>query len=150
MKVPGTYKLRCLWVIAGFFISFSVPPAHAVTPYWKLMVSEPLGLSAGGGLRFDGGGSMDPFIDVDAGTGGGRVGIGLDGLGDGFGFGLRGSLMRTWLEPIDVDKNQTYLGLDIMLGYDQLSLQLGSYYRIQGDGGSADEWLTTIGFGFRM
>lgn len=127
----------------------TVVPSSAVQPYWGLRLGTPLGLSVSGGVRFSDPGSVDfsPGLEAELGSGGGRVMLGLDNLGQGFGAGVKAGLLRTWLEPIDLDEDQTYLGLVFQIGYDQLFGELSGYRRIEGDD---DEWLTSIGVGFRM
>jgi hypothetical protein len=88
-----------------------------------------------------------PSLEAEVGSGGGRIMLGLDNLGEGFGAGVKAGLLRTWLEPIDLDEDQTYLGLVFQIGYDQLFTELSGYRRIEGDD---EEWLTSIGIGFRM
>ena len=67
--------------------------------------------------------------------------------GEGLGVGLKGSLLRTWFEPIGADKNTTYMGMELQGGISSIVLSLGGYRRIDGDG---DGWLGTISLGIRL
>lgn len=67
--------------------------------------------------------------------------------GNGFGTAIKASYLRTWFEPISVDEDQGYLGVELQGGYDDLLASIGGYRRIQGDD---DGWLATFGLGFRF
>lgn len=88
-----------------------------------------------------------PVLEADVGIGGGRLALGMDSLGDGFGAGIKAAYIQTWFEPVDADPNQSYLGLELEAGLDRLFGRLGFLRRVEGDG---DGWLTTFGLGFRM
>ena len=99
------------------------------------------------GLRADGDG-LQPAVALEAGIGGGRVSVGADSLGEGFGWGFKASLLRTWLEPVDVPEDQTYLGVDLELGYEVLFASIGGYVQIEGD--DDDELIATLAIGIRL
>ena len=71
----------------------------------------------------------------------------MDALGDGFGYGIKGGILRTWLEPVGADRDNTYFGFELEGGYERIILALGGYRRIEGDG---DGWLATVSIGFRL
>lgn len=145
MRMFG-WRLGWMMAVAGLCAAVH---AEAANGYWGLRLGTPLGISASAGLRLGDAGSkaFHPSVEVEAGTGGGRIMLGLDNLGDGFGAGLKAGLLRSWFEPIDLDEDQTYLGLVGQIGYDRLFMELSGYRRIEGDD---SDWLSTIGFGFRM
>ncbi len=121
--------------------------AQAADTFLTLRASTPLIASAGGGLRLGSpDGSMRPTIQGEAGIGGGRISLGLDNTGEGaWGYGVKASILRTWIEAIDVDEDQTFLGVDLDLSIRQLFFSLGGYRRISnGD----DDWMVSAGIGF--
>lgn len=114
---------------------------------YVLRVSTPMMLSAGAGFKFgEPTGALRPGIMAEAGIGGGKISVGLDNLGEGgFGYGIKGSFLQTWLEPIDVDEDVSYLGVDGELSINRLILSLGGYRRVSsGD----DDWIVSAGLGF--
>ncbi|MCB1101503.1 MAG: hypothetical protein KDL10_04025 [Kiritimatiellae bacterium] len=117
--------------------------------YTGLTLSSPLLLSGTAGYRFgdDLAPGFKPIVEAEAGIGGGQLSVGLDSLGTGLGAAIKASMLRTWFEPIDLDPDQTYLGLQLLIGYDQLVAGVGGYRRIEGDD---DEWLSMIILGFRL
>jgi hypothetical protein len=112
-----------------------------------LRVSTPLIASGSAGLRLGGrDDGLQPVAQVEAGVGGGKVAVGLDSLGrKNLGYGIKAALLRTWFEPIEVDEDQTFLGLEGELSVKQLVFNLGGYRRVS-DGD--DEWLVSAGIGF--
>lgn len=72
----------------------------------RLHLSTPLVLSASYGWTF--GGEIGPrnLLELEAGLGGGKILLGRDTMGPGFGYGLKAALMRTWLFPVEVDEDQ--------------------------------------------
>lgn len=131
----------------AFAVLAAVSPARAADTFLTLRASTPLIASAGGGLRLGSeDGSMRPTIQGEAGIGGGRISLGLDNTGEGaWGYGVKASILRTWVEAIDVDEDQTFLGVDVDLSLKQLVFSLGGYRRI-GDGD--DDWMVSAGIGF--
>jgi hypothetical protein len=119
----------------------------AAEGFLLLRVSTPLIASGGAGLRLGGGdGGLQPVTQVEAGIGGGKLAIGLDTLGQSnLGYGIKAAILRTWFEPIEVDEDQTFLGLEAELGIRQLVFHLGGYRRVS-DGD--DDWLVSAGIGF--
>lgn len=98
-----------------------------------LKVGSPLMVSGAAGLRFTSPlRPWTPSVQAEAGIGGGKILIGGDTLGKGFGVGVKAVLLRTWLEPIGVDPDTTYLGADFELGFKQLVGSLGAYVRVEG------------------
>lgn len=121
--------------------------AQAAEPFVVLRVSTPLVASAAAGLRFGHGqDALHPVIQAEVGIGGGKIALGLDstGIGD-FGYGLKAAIIRTWIEPLEVDDNQTFLGLEGEISIYQLIFNIGGYRRV-GDGD--DDWLLSAGLGF--
>lgn len=111
-----------------------------------LRVSTPFIASGAAAYRFGPpDGEYHPGIMAEAGVGGGKVAIGLDNHGSkSFGFGLRGALFRTWLEPVGVDEDQDFLGLEGEMSFKRLVFNIGGYRRISsGD----DDWLGVGGIG---
>lgn len=111
-----------------------------------LRVSTPFIASGAAAYRFGpSDGHYHPGILIEAGIGGGKIAVGLDNHGSGhFGFGLRGALLRTWIEPISVDEDQDFLGLEGELSFKRLIFNIGGYRRISsGD----DDWLGVGGIG---
>ncbi len=90
--------------------------------------------------------NLRPPLQVEAGIGGGKLLMGIDNTGDAsWGYGLKASLLRTWFEPIDVDRDQSFLGLHAELSIQRLVASIGGYRRIS-DGD--DNWLGSVGLGF--
>lgn len=91
--------------------------------------------------------ALRPVLEGEAGIGGGKIMLGVDSIGEGLGLGLKGSVLRTWFEPIGADKNNTYMGVEIQGSLSSFVLSLGGYRRVHGDG---DGWLGTISLGVRL
>jgi hypothetical protein len=118
-------------------------------PTLQLRVSTPMIVSGAAGLRFGPpDGRYQPALEVEAGVGGGRVAVGLDNHGAGsFGYGIKGALLRTWIEPIGVDENQSFLGVEGEWSIKRMIFSLGGYRRISaGD----DDWLASAGIAIRF
>ncbi|MEM0965745.1 MAG: hypothetical protein AAGJ81_06330 [Verrucomicrobiota bacterium] len=120
--------------------------------YLGINISSPLVVSGTAGLYLDSGvevGSqaLRTGIEGELGIGGGKILIGMDTIGQGLGYGIKGSLLRTWFEPIGADEDNTYLGLEVQGSIQSLILSLGGYRRVDGDG---DGWLGTVSLGFRF
>ena len=129
-----------------FFLP-ALPGAQAADGFSVLRLSTPLIFSGSLGLRLgDDPESLRPTLQAEAGVGGGRVAIGFDHTGAStLGFGIKAALLRTWLEPIEVDKDQTFLGLEAEASIKRLIFNVGGYGRL-GDGN--DDWLVSTGLGF--
>jgi hypothetical protein len=136
-KISGLGLMLCLLGQAAF----------AADGFTVLRVSTPLIVSGSAGLRFgDDASALRPTLQAEAGVGGGRIAIGFDNTGhSSLGFGLKAALLRTWFEPVEVDEEQNFLGLEAELSIKKLLLNAGGYRRI-GDGD--DDWLTSVGLGF--
>lgn len=121
----------------------------AMEPFTLIRVSTPLIVSGSAGLRLgtDDGTALRPSVQVEAGIGGGRVAVGLDKAGSAHfvGYAIKGAILQTWLESIDVDEDQTFLGLETELSIQRLLLSVGGYRRVS-DGD--DDWLVSAGIGF--
>jgi hypothetical protein len=95
------------------------------------------------------------LLQADAGSGGGRVslGVGARALVDEPGFrgtvgvGLRASLVRTWGSPIGTEPGLTYLGPELDLSVVRANLTLGVLWRVSGDAGSSALFAWGVGFG---
>jgi hypothetical protein len=138
---------RCI-LMAAFALAL-IAAASAET-FTGLTLSQPLLLSGNAGVRFGDpmGAGMKPVLEGEAGVGGGRLMLGLESFGQGFGGGIKASMLRTWLEPIGgLDTDQTYLGVELQGGYSQLILGLGGYRLIDGDD---SDWTGTVSLGFRF
>ena len=124
-------KMR-LASIAGLLMALSALTAPAESML-ALKVGAPLMVGGAAGLRFAS--PMRPWtpsVQAEAGIGGGKLLVGGDTLGKGFGVGVRAVLLRTWLEPLGVDPDTTYLGADFELGFKHLVGSLGAYVRVEG------------------
>lgn len=123
-------------------------PARAVEPSLVMRVSTPLIFSAAAGLQFGEGEGYHPVIQAEAGIGGGKIAIGLDSSEPGyFGPAIKAAFLRTWFEPVDVDEDQSFLGLEGEIDIQRMVLNLGGYRRV-GDGD--DDWLVSAGIGFKF
>jgi hypothetical protein len=125
----------------------ATPFSYAADSFLVGRLSTPLLASASWGVRFgDKTGNLRPSMQAEAGIGGGKLALGFDSTGDaGFGFGLKASFLRTWMEPIDVDEDQDFLGVEGEFSIKRLILNVGGYRRV---GNGADDWLTSAGVGF--
>ncbi len=130
----------------------ATPSFSTAEGFFGLKASAPLLVSGSGGFYL--GGPTDPgvtelrpVIEGELGLGGGKILAGMDTVGTGFGYGIKGAIMRTWFESIGVDKDNTYLGIELEGSYDRMILGLGGYRRVEGDG---DSWATSISLGFRF
>ena len=134
-------------VALAVLLTAAASTTHAMDPHVSLRVSTPFIASAGCGLRFGEGDGFRPVIEAEAGVGGGRVAVGMDSIGNAVGFGIKGAFLQTWLEPLDVDENQSFLGLEGEMAIEQLIFSVGGYRRVS-DG--EDDWLMSAGIGFRF
>lgn len=144
-----TSLLRTFLCATTLFLAPAVTKAEG---FLGLKASAPLLLSGSGGFYI---GSpvnpeiseLRPVIEGELGLGGGKILAGMDTIGNGFGYGIKGSLMRTWFASVGVDKDTTYLGVELEGSYDLMILGLGGYRRIEGDG---DGWTLSLSIGFRF
>jgi len=130
------------------FATFLLPfAAMALEPQRVLRASTPFILSVSGGLKFGEGEGFHPLIEAEAGVGGGKVAAGIQSSGGNMNFGLKGAFLRTWLEPVSVDEDMDFLGMEGDLIIDRLILSVGGYRRVSsGD----DDWLGSAGVGFKF
>lgn len=122
--------------------------AYGMDYFTVMRVSSPMMVSGSVGLRLGAPQPNDlrPTLQVEAGVGGGRLALGLDNTGEAnLGYGLKAAILRTWFEPIEVDEDQTFLGLEAELSIKRLILNVGGYRRVS-DGD--DNWLASFGLGF--
>jgi len=95
------------------------------------------------------------LLQLDAGTGGGKVSLGLgarahveeEDFRGTAGFALRAALVRTWGSPIGTEPGVTYLGPELDLSVLRVDLTLGVLWRIGGDRGSSALFSWGVGFG---
>ena len=140
MKIKALIlALLCAAAMAG--------PASAVEPILRLQVGVPLMISGSAGLKAEGDG-LQPVVSVEAGIGGWKMSVGADSLGEGFGWGLKASMLHTWLKPIDMDEDLTYIGLDLEVGYEMLFGSIGGYAQVGGE--DSENFMTTLSLGVRF
>jgi hypothetical protein len=96
------------------------------------------------------------LLDAEAGSGGGRLSLGVGGsakvISDDFrgtvGAGLKLSVVRTWGSPLGTDPGLTYLGPELDLYVLRAGLGVGVLWRVAGEGGATA--LFTWGIGVRL
>ena len=96
------------------------------------------------------------LIQAHAGSGGGKLSLGLGGRAavesddfrGAFGAGLKLSLARTWGSPVGTRPGLTYLGPELDLSAMHVALSLGPLFRVGGSGGPAV--LFSLGLGVRF
>ena len=94
-------------------------------------------------------------FQVDAGSGGGKVSLGVGAKAHvddqdfhgSAGVGLRVSLARTWGSPIGTEPDLTYLGPELDLSIIKINVNLGVLWRVSGHGGSSAVFSWGLGFG---
>jgi hypothetical protein len=128
-----------------------------LTDQVRLSLSAPEWVTASYEYHFHHGGYFyrDPFLQFEAGVGGGKFSVGSGYLespppGDYcVGEGLKLSLLRTWGDPIYGESDTTYLGVEVerffkMLGHSVV--KLGIFHPLDGHEGD-QEILVTVGIG---
>lgn len=80
------------------------------------------------------------LLHLEAGEGGGKLQFGVGTWHDG-GFNIKSSLLRTWGDPLKIEPDQTYLGIEFQIMLRIFSATAGLYTEIDGDG--KDETLFT-------
>ena len=138
-----------LWhgLIITLFL-FALPAVQAADGFIAMRVSTPLLASASLGVSLgEADGTYQPTFEAEAGVGGGRILFGLDSFNEGFGMGLKAAYLNTWGEPLDLETNLSYLGAVFQIGYGQFFAEVGGFGRVEGDD---DDWLGTVGLGFRL
>jgi len=95
------------------------------------------------------------LLRADAGSGGGRLSLGLgawakvdaDGFKGTAGTALRVAVAHTWGNPIGQPAGLTYLGPEVDLSLLRINLTLGVLFKVGGDGGSSALFSWGLGFG---
>ena len=95
------------------------------------------------------------LVRADAGSGGGKLSLGLGGFAkvdtEGFkgtaGMALRLAVAHTWGDPIGQPPGLTYLGPEVDLSVLRINLTLGVLFRVGGSGGSSALFSWGLGFG---
>jgi hypothetical protein len=95
------------------------------------------------------------LLRADAGSGGGRLSVGLgawakvdaDGFKGTAGMALRLAVAHTWGDPIGQPAGLTYLGPEVDLSLLRVNLTLGVLFKVGGDGGSSALFSWGLGFG---
>jgi len=128
----------------------SLPSAVLAQTVLGVNISTPLVFSGSGGVILGGGDprlESVPMLEGEIGLGGGKLLFGLDGSGRQVGFGMKASMLWTWLEPVNVDADQAFLGVEFQGNVGKLLGSLGGYYNISGDG---DSFIGSLSLGFRF
>ena len=132
-----------------------------------LLFGGPLGASATGellyGIRADVHEDDDRVrafaglaLSAQAGTGGGKLGLGLAGRArvemedfrGSMGAGLKVSVARTWGSPVGTEPGLTYLGPELELDAMHVALGLGVLFRVGGNGGAGTLFSWSLGLRF--
>lgn len=95
------------------------------------------------------------LVQADAGSGGGKLSLGLGAWANvdeksfrgSAGVALRLALARTWGNPVGTDPGLTYLGPELDLSVIRINLTLGVLWRVAGDGGAGALFSWGLGFG---
>jgi hypothetical protein len=138
--------------------------AAEVTPTYSLRLSTPQGVSASLGLLVGRArGHTVSFakgllLEVEPGTGGGKLGIGVGVIGGpegrllgapSLGFAAKMALLRTWGHPVWASNSETYLGGEIDATIRWVKVSFGVLGRVQGSSDSKGTLVTAgAGFGF--
>jgi hypothetical protein len=112
-------------------------------------VSAAVGIVAGKNYR-EKGHTEDVAVYVEPGLSAGRASIGyISGYGNmGSGFGLAGTAMRTWKDPINLSTNATYVGGELWAWPMFFSgPRVGVFRRVNG---GPKGWFFTADFGFGL
>ncbi len=134
-------------MILALAVCCGVPAAKAVDGFLVLRASTPLIVSGAAGLRLgQPAGHHRPTVQAEAGIGGGKLSFGWDNTGEGrTGHALKIAFLQTWIEPVDLDEDQSFVGLEVEFSVRKLLLNLGGYRRVSsGD----DDWVASAGLGF--
>lgn len=138
---------RIVFTVMVLALLMATQSIQAGDTYTVLRLSKPL--IASGAFTFRLGESspqLRPALQAEAGVGGGRLAIGYDNVGlRRIGYGFKVALLHTWLEPLEVDRDQTFLGLEAEFSARRLLISLGGFRRVtDGD----DNWVVSAGLGF--
>lgn len=95
-------------------------------------------------------------LDLEAGSGGGKLGLGIganarvqeEDFRGAFGAALKLAVARTWGSPIGTEPGLTYLGPELDLSVQRLGVTLGVLFRVGGSEG--DGVLFSWGVGLRL
>jgi hypothetical protein len=95
------------------------------------------------------------LFQVDAGSGGGKVSLGMgararvdeEDFRGTVGVSLRAALARTWGSPIGTEPGLTYLGPELDLSVLRFNLTLGVLWRVSGHAGASAVFGWGVGFG---
>jgi hypothetical protein len=95
------------------------------------------------------------LLQADAGTGGGKLSLGLgawanvdeDDFRGAAGAALRLALARTWGDPVGASPGVTYFGPELDLSVRRLNLTLGALFRVSGDRGPGVLFSWGVGLG---
>jgi hypothetical protein len=95
------------------------------------------------------------LLQADAGSGGGKLSLGLgvrahvqdEGFRGTAGVALRLAIARTWGNPVGTDPGLTYVGPELDLSVIRIGLTLGVLFRVSGDHGSSALFSWGLGFG---
>lgn len=95
------------------------------------------------------------LLQADAGSGGGKLSLGLgvrahvedEGFRGTAGVALRLAVARTWGNPVGTDPNLTYVGPELDLSVIKIGLTLGVLFRVSGDHGANAVFSWGLGFG---
>ena len=95
------------------------------------------------------------LIQADAGSGGGKLSLGIgarahvedEGFRGTAGVALRLAVARTWGNPVGTDPNLTYVGPELDLSVIRIGLTLGVLFRVSGDHGANAVFSWGLGFG---
>jgi hypothetical protein len=95
------------------------------------------------------------LLQVDAGSGGGKLSVGVgarahvedEGFRGTAGVALRLAVARTWGNPVGTDPDLTYVGPELDLSVIRIGLTLGVLFRVSGDHGSNAVFSWGLGFG---
>lgn len=96
------------------------------------------------------------LLQIEAGSGGGKVSLGLGGRArvktedwsGNLGASLKASLARTWGSPIGTEPNLTYLGPELDFTVKHVGASVGVLWRVDGQGGA--NVLFSWGLGLRF
>ncbi len=121
--------------------------APALETVLRLQAGTPLVISGSAGLKTEGDG-LQPVASLEAGIGGWKASVGADSLGEGWGWGIKAAVLHTWLKPMDMEEDLTYVGLDLEVGYEMLFASIGGY--VQAGGEDEDHFIATLSLGIRL
>jgi hypothetical protein len=135
------------YLLPLLFLLAAGPMLRAET-FTGLNVSIPLAFSGSFGWMIgDTADGSAPSLEIEAGIGGYKLMAGLHQTGGTLATAIKASYLYTWFEPIGLDAQQSYMGLELEAGLGSLVGTLGGYRRIDGDD---DPWIASLGLGIRF